>query len=205
MDTPPKKRRFRSMTASHSEKICRIEPLEGKKKISLGHNSSLSINKETPEQKNHLHETKKTGLYLDAKDLIVSICLPKKKKGSAKQRNVMLKGDGIIIADSKNNESFFPLNSFCMIKQDDSATNKSKSPRNSLSSPFVSAMRSSRKEKDTQEIDLRTMLICTQDLTRIWIRFPDRNMCIQWLLCIDGLLGIFYSSSLLNTMNKVRY
>jgi len=86
-----------------------------------------------------------------------------------------------------------------MLKQEDGTMPRS--PRGlSLSgrSPF------SGKEKKEKKRE-HELLICTQDLTRIWLRFSDRTSLLTWFLTIDGLIAIFFSSSLLDTVTKSVY
>ena len=201
MSEPVRKSRFRSMTTSYSEKINRHQtgkPLLGEReqKRSLGHTRNLSDKKLEPEE-NALHIEKSQEVYLKD-ELYVSVCPPKKKKGSSKLRTVQLQGNGLVISDGKN-EQIFPLNSLCMIiREEDPKKSVSKSPRLVKSSPFGSRS----KDKDKASSD-RTMLLLTHDLTRIWVKFMERKDFLLWVLSVDGLLTAFYSSSLIETVHKV--
>jgi len=126
-------------------------------------------------------------------DVQVTIAQPKKKKGSFKQKTITLCGDGLVIGIGKKAQ-IFPLHSFCLLQKEEEYHNSMKlSPRGS---PF-----GKRNLKLTKDSD-KTMLLCTHDLTRIWLRFSDSTEFTEWFLSIDGLLGVFYSSSLLKPSHK---
>jgi len=178
------------MTAQ-SHLFCRLSKSDNH----VHHNVRKEVKKEKKEKKeqSQRHKEIKKQEYISG-DFNTIICLPKKKKGSCKQKHISLHGNGIIIKDSKQ-DSYFPLKSLCMVQQEETLIKRS--PRTTFTSPFTS-----RKDKSNGD---KTLLICTQNLTRIWIKFNDKITFIKWILSIDGLLGIFYNSSLLVPLNKSLY
>ena len=180
--------RVRSMTANSERSVVMdaIKPLDRKK-----NGSHFVAKKEPPES-----IAKKKEVYLTA-NCLAGVSLPKKKKPTLKERKVTLSGTGLKIEGSSSVIEF-SLDEFCMLHQELALSKiHAVSPSIASSSPF------GKPRKRKENYSDKTMLLCTRNLSRIWIRFSDKLLFIKWFLCIDGLIGIFYHSSLLNPLNKV--
>ena len=139
---------------------------------------------------------KATSLFLLVPSVQVAVAEPQKKKSSFKSRSVALYAYGILLDTGTKKEIIYNLKELCMIQVEQPVAALKCMP---TGSPFVESLK---RAKDRAAASDRTLLLCTQNLTRIWIRFAEKSEFLQWILCVDGLLATLYSASLLLPAEK---
>jgi hypothetical protein len=131
--------------------------------------------------------------YLLASPVQVAISSARKKKPSYDNYEVRLFHTQLVLQGKKT--TIIPLNSLCLLQREDLIVQLKGSK-----SPSAPSLIRSVKSKEGPD---RTLLLCTHELSRVWLRFESVAQMELWILSIDGLLSTSYSSSLIEPAQKV--
>ena len=134
-------------------------------------------------------------IYLK-ENMEVAVATKAKKLVTFRRKEVVLYGDRIELIEKREFYVIY-LTSLCMIQQVEALNNSGQQGSSQLksSAPF----------KDAKDRSARTILLCTQEVTRFWLTLDNKNSLLLWILSIDGLLNTNYQASLLDTAFKVNF